>query len=103
MVGSGGGGVHAVIRHDHGDVRWPQTRLQIGQLAVEGGQGVGITGGVVAVAVGHVKFHQIGKQQPFELLFGEGDRGGHGFVIFGGVGRAGDALVGEQVVNLAGG
>lgn len=72
VVGAGGGGVAAMVGGDEKGVLLFQLGEKAAEPAIEAGHGGGVAVHVVAVAVLHVKIHQIDKAQAGEVLLEQG-------------------------------
>ena len=62
-------GITPMIRCEDEQIVIPHPRLQFGNLRIKRLQRSGIAPHIAAVAIDHVKIHQVDKEQPVKILF----------------------------------
>ncbi len=102
MVAAAPGRIAAVIGGQKRDIAGPHAAMHVGQPPVEGFQRCRIAGHVAAMAVIHVEIDEIGEHQVARCrLFDCLQRFFHDGMVAGGLDDTGDALMGENVADLA--
>ena len=102
MVGGlGVAGVAAVVGGDHQDIAGAHFAHKAGQPVVELGSGGGVARNVAAMAVQHVKVHQIDKGKPLKVAVGQLQRDLQPLGIAGGADGFANALARKDIVNFA--
>ena len=100
MVGARRCGIAAVIGGDHKHIIRPQMRQKTSQPAVKGGNGGGVAGHIVAVAIQHIKINKIDKAEAAKILVFQPPCLRHAIRISFGWDRAGDAAPSKNIADF---
>ena len=100
MVGARRCGIAAVIGGDHKHIIRPQMWQKTSQPAVKGGNGGGVAGHIVAVAIQHIKINKIDKAEAAKILVFQPPCLRHAIRISFGWDRAGDAAPSKNIADF---